>query len=132
MPLVWLPPVFVLWANFDISVTIGLIVATICCAGGMGDVIRERGAVRRAFADPIFRRFALVLALSAGAACINPSGPKVLMTIAWFIASPVSEAINHWQPLAVNSLSGGLFFGSLLLTAVLLRWSPRRVRRAGG
>ena len=67
------------------------------------------------------------LALATAAACVNPCGVKLLGAVAGFAENTNLNVISEWRPMTVGSLSGGLFFVSVLLTAVLLRWSPRRI-----
>ena len=126
-PLVWLPMLFALWANLHGSFAMGLVVLGCYCLGHtwmtaqtadrLADLARDR-AVRRAW---------LALLLATGASCLNPSGPGLLVAVAGFAGNGNLEGISEWRPMVLGSLSGGLFFASLLVTAVLLRWSPRRV-----
>jgi hypothetical protein len=54
-------------------------------------------------------------------------GIKLLVGVAGFAGSSNLEGISEGRPMVLGSLSGALFFGSLLATGLLLRWSPRRI-----
>jgi len=114
-PLFWLPAVFALWANLHGSFLMGLAVLG-CHAVGL--TWETRRVVGRAW---------LALALAAAASCLNPLGPELFGAVAGFASGGNLEGISEWRPMTIGSLSGALFLGSLLVTAVLLRWSPRRV-----
>ena len=131
-PLFWLPPVFALWANLHGSFAVGLAVISIWCTGvtwegfhGAGDNAIS-GAEADRHASPA--RWWLVLLLCVLASCLNPLGPKLLLAVASFGGKAPLAQISEWQPLVLSSLSGVLFFSSLLVTAVLIRTTPRRIR----
>ena len=67
------------------------------------------------------------MALATGACCLNPLGPKLLTAVAGFAGNNNLAGISEWRALTIDSLSGVLFGGSLLITALLLRISPRRI-----
>ena len=155
-PLFWLPIVFALWANLHGSFVMGLAVLGLCAAGLTWETVRGRvpwaacpplptnsggpaatgtrrtgtrrtGTRRSAASHPHVRRAWLALILATAASCLNPLGPKLFLAVAGFAAGGNLEGISEWRPMTIGSLSGALFFGSLLITAALLRWSPRRV-----
>lgn len=126
-PLVWLPAVFALWANLHGSFIVGLAALGCYFLGTTWDARAAAGNLRDAWSDARLRRAWLALALSALATCLNPLGIKLLTAVAGFGGTSTLEGISEWRPMTLDSLSGALFFGSLLVTAVLLRWSPRRV-----
>lgn len=70
---------------------------------------------------------ALVVAVvSAVAACLTPFGPAVWVYAAGLTSNPqVRERITEWQPTSITSLTGLLFYGSVVLVAAAL------VRRRG-
>ncbi len=154
-PLVWLPAVFALWANLHGSFAIGLAVLGCVAAGQTCDAIAGRiwsaaatgrsqpplpaplageGPGVRGFCGPLSLtcclRPWLALGLSTAACCLNPMGPRLLADVAGFAGHGTLEGISEWQPMVLKSLSGALFFGSLAVTAVLLRLSPRRIATA--
>jgi hypothetical protein len=142
-PLVWLPLVMLLWANLHGSFIVGL--AAIGCYA----VARSWEDRRKPFVVTAFIQFCtstywrnpmnrattnqkviawLAVALSIAACCIHPAGPKLLWQAISFGSSSNLAGISEWQPLTIKSLSGGLFFASLAVTAVLLRFSKRNIR----
>jgi len=124
-PLFWLPLVFALWCNLHGSFLIGLIVIGCYFTGAVVDAIRE-GGLASVRSDTMSRRSALLLLLCAAAVTLNPHGVQLLAQVLTFGQHGNLKSISEWQPTVLVSLTGGLFFGSLLLTAGLLRLSPRR------
>jgi len=125
--LLWLPALFILWANLHGSFAVGLAVLGLYCAGQSWDAWRRTGSLRATIAEPVFVRQWLALALSVAASCVHPAGPRLLLAVATFGGNPILDTISEWRPLVLESFSGVLFFTSLLATAVLLRVSPRRL-----
>jgi hypothetical protein len=78
----------------------------------------------------VVRRTWLALALSIAGSCVNPLGARLVLSVAGFAGNRNLEGISEWEPLVLSSLSGSLFFASLLVTAVLVRLSPRRISAA--
>ena len=126
-PLFWLPAVFVIWANLHGSFAVGLAVLGCFAAGWSWEVRRATGSLAATCADRGVRRTWLALLLATAASCLNPAGVRLLAAVAGFSGNANLSHISEWQPMTLGSLSGGLFFGSLLITAVLLRFSPRRI-----
>ncbi|MCG8584832.1 MAG: hypothetical protein MI757_08995 [Pirellulales bacterium] len=126
--LVWLPPVFLLWANLHGSFVVGL-VALGCLALSRSWQSRSTGAswqevLRLDNAGTAW----LAVVLSTAACCVHPEGPGVVWQAVSFGNSPNLTMIAEWQPLQIKSLSGVLFFASLAITAVLLRRSSRTIQ----
>lgn len=115
--LLWLPVVFGLWANLHGSFAMGLI-ALGCYALAAMTPGTSAGAKRDAWA---------ALLLAVGAACVNPYGFRLLGSVVGFSGNANLEGISEWRPMTLGSLSGILFYSSLLLTAIVLRLSPRRI-----
>lgn len=126
-PLFWLPLVFILWANLHGSFAIGLVALACFAVGGTWDARRSTAGPAAPWRDPAVRRAWAALALALAASCINPLGIKLLVGVAGFAGSSNLEGISEWRPMVLESLSGVLFFGSLLATGLLLRSSPRRI-----
>ncbi len=124
----WVPLVFVLWANAHGSFAVGLLLLACWCVGTSVDAWRASGSWRAALTDPQARRAWSLAIASTIATCVNPYGPRLLVEVAGFSGHATLADISEWQPLVIGSLSGGLFFGSLAITAVLLRLSPRPIR----
>ncbi|HOM19023.1 MAG TPA: hypothetical protein PLQ00_16955, partial [Thermoguttaceae bacterium] len=137
-PLVWLGPLFALWANLHGSFLVGLVVLACHLLGTVWDRfwgLRESsdesaGAVgrwSRLVRDKAVWRAVVALAVAAAASCLNPEGPKLFATVAAFSSHPPLRTISEWRPMTLQSLSGLLMLCSVLATGVLLRWSPRRL-----
>lgn len=132
--LLWLPLVFALWANLHGSFPMGLIVLGCFAMGETWAAFRTRknrfaGEQARWFNGPrtTARRAWLAMLLAFFAVCLNPCGIQLLGAVAGFSGNTNLEGISEWRPMVLKSFSGVLFYGSLLVTAILLRWSPRRV-----
>jgi len=126
-PLLWLPGVFALWANLHGSFAVGLAALGCFSLGATWEAHRVAGSFGALGQDHVVRRAWLALLLTTTASCINPLGAKLLAVVAGFGGNVNLAGISEWQPMTITSLSGGLFICSLLITAVLLRWSPRRI-----
>jgi len=126
-PLAWLPVLFALWANLHGSFAMGLAVLGCYCLGHTWIIAQTADRPVDLPRDRTVRRAWLALLLAVAATCLNPAGPRLLLAVAGFAGNGNLEGISEWRPMTLGSLSGGLFFASLLVTAVLLRWSPRRV-----
>ncbi|MHC4399327.1 MAG: hypothetical protein ACYTG0_06585 [Planctomycetota bacterium] len=126
-PLFWLPVVFVLWANLHGSFPVGIAALGCFALAQTWDSARAARRLLSAWRDKVVRRAWVALGVAVAASCVNPLGAKMLAAVAGFAAAGNLEGISEWRPMVIHSLSGILFFGSLLITAVLLRLSPRRV-----
>lgn len=121
--LVWLPVVFALWANLHGSFPMGLLVLGCYALGATWSAL---AANSHPFAGRLARRAWLALFVALVAVCLNPAGLKLLGVVTGFSGNANLEGISEWRPMVLKSLSGVLFYGSLVLTALLLRRSPRR------
>jgi hypothetical protein len=129
-PLYWLPLVMALWANLHGSFVLGLVVLGAAAIGQMWDVGRRCGHVPAAWRAPSVRRLRMLVMVSAAATMLNPAGPALWWNVLRFGNSANLADISEWGPTTLRSLTGVLLFGSLLATAVLLRYSRRPVRAA--
>ena len=57
---------------------------------------------------------------------MNPHGPYLLYNSYALSQNPNIPTMEEWKPLPLQSAVHAVFFGSVLLLAVLLRLSPRR------
>ena len=67
---------------------------------------------------------------AAAATLLNPAGPALWWNALLFGQSANLADISEWGPTTLRSLTGVLLFGSLAITALLLRQSRRPVRAA--
>jgi hypothetical protein len=129
-PLLWLPLVFAAWANLHGSFPMGLVVLACLALARTWERGRRGGSDGRLGPDPLLRRTWLALILALAGSCLNPIGPRLLWAVSGFAGNSNLEGISEWEPMVLESLSGALFFGSLVATAVLIRVSPRRIMAA--
>lgn len=120
-PLVWLPLVAALWANLHGSVLIGLAILGCVAIGVSVRVLREHG---RDFSHLV--RTWLAVALATLGACCGPHGPLLLVRTVFFGEHAALSSITEWQAASPASLTGMLLVGSLAVTVVLVRLSPRK------
>ena len=125
--LLWLPVVYALWANMHGSFAIGLAMLGLYGAGEVWECWREKKSLSAALAEKGSRTWALALVLAIVASCLNPAGPKLLLAVASFGGNESLENISEWRPLVLKSFTGVLYFSSLVIGALLLRKSPRRI-----
>ncbi len=126
-PLVWLPVVFAIWANMHGSFAMGLVVLGCFALGTSWETRRAAGSFKAILLDTPTRRAWIALTLALAACLLNPEGVELLAAVAGFSGNANLEGISEWRPMTLGSLSGALFFTSLFVTGILLRWSPRRI-----
>jgi hypothetical protein len=127
-PAIWLPVGFALWVNLDASVALGLLALTVLCLAEVFAARRRLESWRGVTRDIKAQRFAVTLIVCCLAAMIHPAGPRAAIGLIHQATAPAAADVPFWQPIVLTSLSGGLFFGSLLATGLILRFSPRRFR----
>ncbi len=119
---------FAVWANTHGSFAVGLLLLGL----GLVTTSCEVGWERKSFAD-VWRRaeprwLAAGLLFAVIGSCLNPLGPRLLLEVASFGQHAPLAAISEWRSLSPWSLSGVLFYGSLLATAIILRVAGRRMQ----
>ncbi|HZZ70612.1 MAG TPA: hypothetical protein VFE24_00045 [Pirellulales bacterium] len=127
-PLFWLPAVFIAWANLHGSAPLGIAVLLACLVGCGYEQWGRGGTLKTLLADEAIFRFGIATGLALLAMTVNPAGWRGVFDSLAFAHNPILSGITEWQPLTVSSLSGVLFFMTLLLTGALLRYSPRPFR----
>ncbi len=133
--LVLVPLVFLLWANCHASFAMGFVLLGAVTAGraievalaeGKTALRSPRGILHALRADQQLRRLAALVGLSVLATMLNPHGPYLLLDSYALSQNPNIPTMEEWKPLPLGSVVHMVFFGSVLLLAVLLRLSPRR------
>jgi hypothetical protein len=140
--LVWVPLVFLVWANCHGSfamgfallgaVTAGRALEVVGSAGGgtldayLSAVRAPRASLRALLADVQLRRLSALLALCVLATMVNPHGPVLLYDSYALSKNANIPTMEEWKPLPFRNAVHVVFFGSVLLLALLLRLSPRR------
>ncbi|HZT81043.1 MAG TPA: hypothetical protein VFA26_12500, partial [Gemmataceae bacterium] len=123
----WLPPCFAVWANLHGAFPLGLIVLGVTLAGLLWGRFWSGLRPVVSLADLGTRRLALMLGLSALAACANPYGPKLLIEVARFGQNPVLQLVSEWHPTPpLTTYASKMFIASLVLVLLTARFSPRR------
>jgi hypothetical protein len=126
-PLIWLPLLFAFWANLHGSFALGLVVLGCFALAQTWETARAVGLSRRLWSATGPQRAWAAVLLATGGSCVNPLGVNLLFAIAGFGGNPNLDGITEWQPMVLGSLGGGLFFASLVVTAILLQCSPRQI-----
>jgi hypothetical protein len=126
-PLVWAPLVFVLWANLHGSFPAGLLALACFAVGWSWQRWRQLSRWATFWRDPSVRRAWLALLLCAAACCLNPVGFRLLAAVATFAENTNLGGVSEWRPTVLPSLTGALMLCCFAITAVLLRWTPRRI-----
>jgi len=119
---IWsLPPLFVLWANSHGGFIFGLALLVSSTAGELLDWLRKH--------SPFPKRMLIVSLLCAAAVFITPTGLGIVNYVLEFARHPITSQLNEeFMPPTIRSLTGQLFFGSLVLLVALLvitRYIPR-------
>lgn len=127
-PAVWIPVLFVLWANVHGSFVLGLLLLACWTLGVTCEARWADESWARVLRYRSIRRPWIVGLLSVLACCANPVGPRILVQVVGFSSQAHLAEITEWQPTVLASLTGGLLLITGLLTGLLLRFSPRRFR----
>lgn len=125
-PLWLLPPLMVLWVNLHGSFVLGggLIALTFIGEGGRRIVARWRHAE---VSGPPLRHLLLWGGVTAAALLINPRGFAVLVYVQNLLSSSqVTRLVEEWAPPTIRDTGGQLFFGFLLVFALILIYARKR------
>jgi len=125
-PLVWLPLLLALWANLHGSFFVGLVALGGFAVGYTWDAWRETRNLRAAWRQPGVARAWLALLFCTAGTCLNPLGAGLLPAVAHFSRTANLASISEWRPTELRSLTGMLLLTSLVMTAGLAYFSPRR------
>ncbi|HTN77504.1 MAG TPA: hypothetical protein VL096_19735, partial [Pirellulaceae bacterium] len=125
-PLVWLPLLFLLWANLHGSFAMGMVMLGACCIGTTWRIFGETGNLKQTAVDVRCVRVWAALFLSMLAASINPLGPGIFINVLTFGNHVALADISEWRSLALVSFSGVLFYTSLIALLVTLKLSTKR------
>jgi hypothetical protein len=107
--LVMVPLLFVVWANVHGSFATGLVLLAASLAGQAIEVAwnAPTGKLAALVQDVPLRRLTVLLAASALAACVNPSGPALFADVVNLANHPNVRAQDEWRPLPFTSPAGG-------------------------
>ena len=122
--MIWLPAMFLLWANLHGTFMAGLMMLGLHTAG--------RAIERRLF-DPDVRRLVVVGVLCGVATLVNPHGPFLYQHLFEFSSQPNLKTMTEWHPMRFT-LHGGAhwpYLMSLILLGFARILGGRKVGAAG-
>ncbi len=127
---VFIPGLFVLWANLHGSFPVGLGLLGCFLVGRAIDVGRKSGSWKAMFQDGVTRRYLLLLELSAVAVLLNPYGLQLYTEVFSFSSNPNLADLIEWNPLTLRMYQGKAAALLGLLIVIAYRLTPRRVSSA--
>jgi hypothetical protein len=125
-PMFWLPIVFLLWANLHGSFVIGLAMLGLAVLGISWNVRKNAPNFQRTLFDSRFQTAWTTLAVCTVACCINPIGPKLMLSVLSFGGNSVLTGISEWRAMSPMSFTGILFFASVAMLFGCMRYSARK------
>lgn len=124
------PVAFVLWANLHGSFVVGLLLLAAFALGRAVDVLVRTGSFRRLLKDRRVVHTFVLLELAGVATLLNPWGLGLHLEALSFATNPNLAAIVEWEPLTIRMLQARLALYVLVVTFLVHRFSPRRVKSA--
>jgi hypothetical protein len=125
--LVWIALSICLWANLHGGFLLGLLLVGVMLANQVLQRAWERRSLAAAFEDRDVQRWVLALLLSLAAACVNPSGPRLIPEAVTFGNHPAMQDLPEWQPIPpLTTFGGAMLMVSVVLVLLTLHVSPRR------
>ena len=121
---------FVLWANLDGTVVLGVGVMICFALGELLEALAEHRSLMRALDEARVRRTVLLAELAGAATLLQPLGWDLWADVFRGPRSSIWATLGGPSPLVLASATGLAVTLVWLLTAVLLRVSPRRIRVA--
>ena len=122
-----LPLMFTLWANCHGSFGVGLLCMALAGAGHFADVLFRTRSFRMAFACRQMWRLILLTQLCAAAVLINPNGIQLYHEVLRVGQHPNIATMFEWDALTLRMKQGQVAAAMVLLLAVVLKLSPRRI-----
>jgi hypothetical protein len=124
----WLPALFALWANLHGSFAMGLLLLACATAGRFADVWKRSHSLSLAIRDRGWRQLLLLSQLCAAAVLLNPNGLLVYPEVLHVAGHPNVESMFEWDPLTIRSRDGQWAAAAVMLAAIAVHFSPRRLR----
>jgi hypothetical protein len=125
--LLWVSLSICLWANLHGGFLLGLFLLGVMLANQVAQQAVARRSLSGAFDDRNVQRWVLALLLAVAAACVNPSGPKLIEAAITFGNHPNLQDLPEWLPIPpLTTYGSGMLMISLILVLVTLHLSPRR------
>ena len=114
-----------LWSNLHGSF---ILVMALVGAQGVGQLAQTAWSERRPCL-PTARRWALLLAATIGACCLNPLGPSVYgYALGLMFGSTVGQTVSEWQPYALRSPEGALYYALATCAVGVMVWRRRALQ----
>jgi hypothetical protein len=122
--MIWLPAMFLLWANLHGTFMAGLLVLGLHTVGR----VIERGA-----RDCEIHRLAIACVLCGVATFVNPHGPLLIKHLLAFSSHPNLQTMSEWFPMRFSAEGGGHwpYLMSLILLVFVRVLGGRKVGVAG-
>lgn len=122
--IIWLPTMFLLWANLHGTFMAGLLVL------GLHTIGR---AIERGVRDRDLHHLAIVCVLCGLATFVNPHGPLLIRYLLAFSSHPNLQTMSEWFPMRIKAEGGGHwpYLMSLILLAFVRILGGRKVGIAG-
>ena len=121
---------FVLWANLDGSVLVGVAVLALLACGTASDVALTEHSLRAALRTPRVQRAVYLAEMAGVATLLQPLGFRLWTDVFHAERGSAWTALGGLNPLVLTTGFGGAVAAVCLLAAVVLRLSPRRISAA--
>ena len=122
------PLLMVVWVNSHGSYPIGLFFISLWLSQEIWDQVQETRARRDLFRASRIKFPALILLLSVLACLFNPAGIEVVKYFQnMWGSSIIQNLVTEWAAPTFDTLGGSIFLSALLLSALILAISPRRM-----
>lgn len=125
----WLgaPGLFLLWANLDGSVVLGVMVLTGLVVARLTDALRETRSVWVALRDERFHRAIYLAEIAAVISLLQPAGIDLWIDLFQNSHSSVWWALGGYSPLILATAAGWTIVGVWVMGSALLRFSDRPI-----
>ncbi len=97
---------FILWANFDVSVLIGVGLLAMLTASRLVGVLSKRDNHESVLADKELHHRTWLFELCLVATLIQPAGLGLWKAVFWSANNPIVHALGGWSPVAIASWRG--------------------------
>lgn len=124
---IFMPLLYVLWANIHGSFSMGLMLMGLAGIGRFGDVLVVSKSLRVALLDRELHRTILLTQLCAAAVLLNPAGFAIYPEVFNVADNPNIGSMYEWDALTLRSAQGQSAVAAALLAFMAIKLSPRRM-----
>lgn len=121
------PAVMALWTNLHGSFPVGLLLIGAYAVGRAIDVQRRLHHWRGLLADPMLRRYVVLLELAFVATLFNPYGLGLYAEVAAIAQNPNMTDLMEWEPLTLKMQQGRAAIFTAVVLMFAYRYTPRRI-----